>query len=505
MMKFVVFLFTFIFCFNLFAQTLEDVISIKVIDHGLPPLTKAWKASDLEEYFNSNFVTGDIPNHEKVYQIEKVASLPNGAQVAFKPVLEGDKTYVRIAMTADAFSDPVAVGLAGRYARSLNGTIFASTHSWIEAVTNARMQSKTAMWSLAELKLSTLNDPDEMFGYVDRELLGEQCDLDKFNKYLNESVSPSLKNEFKQIEVAAKNAMKEQKAKYEARKVIFDELDKSSDQLKDLIAKNDRKGVAKLIETYLPWEHMEPVEVKYWKDWLETVRNPLPLEKRTFVLRGLDNGQAFFNDANKAFLMPPVIINNQGTYNRRLRSLTTMLDKNISLNPNHEYLDNPKSMKKISRSSRLTNQLLNHSQDPMGSPHISFTKSSSVANQFSGNGKVAVFAIDPRLITPNLMSGFEHEIELIASMVVFPDENIGLISELDKVDYPDRVNHVDQELKKILESNFGAAKAKTIYAKEFGELNKLSTRESFQIESRKIFFERLDGISASNCSVHISP
>jgi hypothetical protein len=482
-----------------FAQTLEDIVSIKVNPHSLSPMQKKWKVKELEEYFNS-------ANTAKVFQIEKVTSLPNGAQVSFKPVLEGDKTYIRISVTAEALSDPVAMSLTSRYVHAMSGSIFVSHQSWIEAVTNARMQSKTALWSLAEMKMGVAAGASYPYAYLDSDILGDQFEVEKLYSYFDQSYSPEIKNDFKQLELDAKKVMKEQKAKFDSRKTIFDELDKSSNQFKDLIAKNDRHGVAKLIETYLPWEHMEPVEVKYWKDWLEAVRNPLPIEKRTLVLRGLDNGQAFFNDGNKAFLMPPVIIKNQGTYNRRLRSLTTMLEKSISLNPNHVYAENPKQMKNISRSSRLTNQLLNHSQDPLGSPHMSFTKSSSIANQFADSGKVGVFAIDPRLITPNLMSGFEDEIELIASMVVFPDENIGLIKDLDKIDdYSQRVFQVDKELQEILKQNFGTDKGEKIYLKEFGEHNKFATKESFLIESRKIFFERLNDISASNCSVYLSP
>src|SRR5690606_63425 len=137
----------------------------------------------------------------------------------------------------------------------------------------------------------------------------------------------------------------------------------------------------------------------------------LPVEERMLMFRGLDGGQWFLNAKGQTFLLPPVIIKNQGTYNRRLRSLTTMLEKNISLNSGIFNADKGITQT-ISRSSRISNQLSNHASDPMGSPHMSFTKAAQTAKGF-GSGKVGLFAIDPRLITPNALSGFANEIELI--------------------------------------------------------------------------------------------
>ena len=46
------------------------------------------------------------------------------------------------------------------------------------------------------------------------------------------------------------------------------------EKLNDLILKNDRRGVRKMIDAYLPWSLMSSSESRAWKIWLEAIENP---------------------------------------------------------------------------------------------------------------------------------------------------------------------------------------------------------------------------------------
>ena len=484
-----------VFSLGAIAQDLEDLLSFKAhaLDADYPKfsLTQAKLQKFLDESLSTNY--GEM---KTVFKVEKVNSLPNGALYSMKPVLDGKNTYIRIAVTNAGLKSAGASMEFCNYAVAMTSK-FKNSLGWMETITNARMGSNISLHSLAELRLHAISDLQYNFYISD--LIEEAGTL---TQLLKENHAPKLEADFKDLEKLARDDLKTKKAKFEARKVIFDELDTSSNQFKDLIAKNDRKGVAKLVESYLPWEYMEPVEVKYWTEWLDAVRNPIPMEERMFMYRGLDKGQSFINDAGKAYLMPPVIIKNQGTYNRRLRSLTTMLDKSISENPQLRYSGHKSATKIMSRSSRVANQLENHASDPMGSPHMSFTKDISTAQTF-GEGKIGVFAIDPRLITPNAMSGFQSEVELLASLAVFPDESLGIIDSGTNYSYVSE-EELSKKAKAMIEEHLGSAKAAKIWKREFSDKNPLFGQESFPTEARLNYIDWLQEATKASCSHHLS-
>lgn len=491
-MKKIILLFIFLLAsFELYAQTLEDILSFKAhsIDAEMNVSTTVTK---LDKYLNTYMGTVKFSKAAKVYKVEKVASLPKNALISVKPVLEGGQSYIRVSITAEGLKSAGALAEVGRYLQGIQEN-YGNPLQWYEAVTNARMGSQNSLHALSEMRLLSIRDGGG--NYSGSEIFGD-IDEQKLNAHFKGTYLEEFQEQHKQIEKLAKSEIKTQTENFNLRKQAFDELDNSSKQLKDLVAKNDRAGVAKLIDAYLPWEHMEPIEVNYWKEWLETVKNPVPVHKRIFAYRGLDSGQFFVNDSGKTFLLPPVIIKNQGTYNRRLRSLTTMLDKSISKNSG--IWINDKSKKIISRSSRITNQLLAHASDPMGSPHMSFTKSADIASAF-GSGKIGVFALDPRLVTPNAMSGFIGEIELIASMAVFPDETIDVIESegLSKVQIQNRA-------KEIVKQHLGDTKGEEVFAREFGAVNPLASTEKFTLESKKDYLDWLGDATKTSCTYQFS-
>lgn len=104
---------------------------------------------------------------------------------------------------------------------------------------------------------------------------------------------------------------------------------------------------------------------------------------------------------------------NQGTWNRRLRSLTAMYEKFMGTNM--------EGSSEYTSATRITNMFKKHSMDPKGSPFLSYTPKFAVANQF-GSLKNTAYFLDPRLLYFNMTSGYTHEIEFLLPVASFPDD-----------------------------------------------------------------------------------
>ena len=104
---------------------------------------------------------------------------------------------------------------------------------------------------------------------------------------------------------------------------------------------------------------------------------------------------------------------NQGTWNRRLRSLTAMNKKFIGtdLNGNSDY----------TRAARITTMFSKHSKEPKGSPFLSYTPKFQIATNFGAARNTAYF-IDPRMMYFNYASGYAGEIEFYLPIASFPDD-----------------------------------------------------------------------------------
>jgi hypothetical protein len=146
----------------------------------------------------------------------------------------------------------------------------------------------------------------------------------------------------------------------------------------------------------------------------------------------------------KVFFMSTVLVKNQGSWNRRLRSLETMEDKTI----NKIFNSN-----QFSISAQITTMFKNHSVDPMGSPFLSLSPNPDVAAQF-GSHRSGIFLIDPRLLNFNFTSGFESEKEFLLPLATFPDEIIAL---WDKSAYPNITWHefIPQKVDEFISTKFG--------------------------------------------------
>lgn len=268
------------------------------------------------------------------------------------------------------------------------------------------------------------------------------------------------------------------------RKSVLDALDKAPEakQFRTLIAKGDREGAGAILRKYLPWEEMAPFEKNFWETYIEVIEKPVPLEQRVLIYRGLDEdfihrgivkGKELTEkeaiNQNKAFIMSSGMVKNQGSWNRRLRSLEAMNGKFIgTVNGEDEY----------AQVARISTMFKRHSEEPKGSPFLSYTPKFGIAENFGGE-RVSAYLFDPRLLNFNYASGFESEIEYLVPLTTFPDELVG-IADINLL--PDNMRYarrefLDTQLEKLVASEYGEAKKKDIVQKI-----KKNTYEFFKTE-----------------------
>jgi hypothetical protein len=304
-----------------------------------------------------------------------------------------------------------------------------SVHALSELISNARLGSPSAKARWTNIQSLVLKEA-ELNGYI----------ADRLNvsiNYLSE-IQNELTLELPKLEAAAiKHSRNQQRAidQWRSESGALEKLEAMQEKFDDLILKNDRKGVRKLLETYLPWAVMEPVETNAWKIWLDAIEKPDPANM-TVAFRGLKydtdkiqrkrtlNGEIFG-------FMSTVLTKNQGSYTRRLRSLSTNRVKNGDIGLAEKKSSIP--------SIKITDQMTSHAQDPKASSFISFTYNPDVAFRFMGQDKnkevkgqkvyipyggLLVVKIDTRRMVPNVSSMYSGEIELLAPLIVFPDEVI---------------------------------------------------------------------------------
>lgn len=300
----------------------------------------------------------------------------------------------------------------------------------------------------------------------------------------------------------AKSVGRERKIAEKARKDILSEIDRAgeADQLKRLVSQGKREEVAQLLEKYLPREQMAPFELKFWNQMLEAIRKPLPLKDRVLVFRGIDEDMIYgaINEAgkelskeeavasSKGFMMSSMMTKNQGTWNRRLRSLQTMNDKFLGQH-------NATKSSEWTKNFRISTFFKQHSRNPQGSPFLSFTPKIGVATQF-GHKRAAAYLVDPRALLANTTTSYTGEFEFLTSLVTFPDELVDIYDvELHgQLDNDGRKMRFLSKTKELLDDDASYDRIKKVFDhfNNFSDVAQLETnvqKESFFSKITSIF------------------
>ncbi|UOF01982.1 hypothetical protein [Bdellovibrio reynosensis] len=304
-----------------------------------------------------------------------------------------------------------------------------SPHAIAELLTNVQMGSVTAKARWVQLQVELLKSTSLKPQFIQ--------DLGVSSNIVAE-IRAELETQLPALEAEATKLAKKQQKELDSWKKETQALDKyeaMEEKLNDLILKNDRKGVRKMLEAYLPWALMEPVEANTWKMWLDAIENPSK-DKTTVAFRGVSYDTDKIQRRQTAHgevygFMSTVLTKNQGNYTRRLRSLVTNREKN----GDHGF----ELFGSKFRSGKMTDQMTQHARDPVASSFLSFTYDPGVAYGFIGKDKVKIVGdervvspgggllavkMDSRRLVPNLPSMYGTEIELLAPLIIFPDEII---------------------------------------------------------------------------------
>lgn len=284
--------------------------------------------------------------------------------------------------------------------------------SHIEVLKNAQAGSPVAQEYVARLELVNLNN---------LYLASDMPQFDLFKSQLEIEKQKAADKATAMHEIAKKYIVAQQKKidRWREETQVLEKYESMDEKLNDLILNNDRKGVADMLRAYLPWAVMEPVEAKTWQLWIEAIEKPNK-SKTTIAFRGIDYATDKVQRKKTATgesigLMSTVLTKNQGSYTRRLRSLSVNRLKNGSADGSPNI--------------RMTTQILRHTSDPVASNFLSFSYSPGEAAQFSGRDKpngesgggfIAV-KVDSRRFRPNLFT-IGGEAELLVPLIIFPDE-----------------------------------------------------------------------------------
>ncbi|NOT79605.1 MAG: hypothetical protein HOP07_11485 [Bacteriovoracaceae bacterium] len=443
---------------NAYLDTIMSVRAVETKNLGKESENKK-EAKEILDSFTSEAHASQVA---KRYEFVETKSLPDG--ILFKLELDVDpknsNLIYRIYHAPGAFKDRTASAAITDFTLTLiNSNVFGTPFSAFETYYNARHGDPIATNNLLSIRMT-----GPTYTYTEKLALLEGPDFKKSLDSLQQ-IKVKLASEIKQLKT-------KRKAEDAKRKIGLDTLDKApvGKQFRDLIAKGDRKGTADLLQKYLPWEDMAPFETKFWRNYISIITKPVPLEQRVLIYRGLNDdyiNRAYVNgkiltekeaiEQDKAFVMSSGMVKNQGSWNRRLRTLEAMNGKVIgTINGETEF----------SETARISTMFLNHSANPMGSPYISFSPNLNIANGF-GSDKVSSYLIDPRLLNFNYASTFVEEVEYLLPISTFPDE---LVAILDRevhpmLEYDQRQAWLDKKLEKLIAKEYGEAKKAAVLLK----------------------------------------
>lgn len=350
-------------------------------------------------------------------RMTKVESLSGGSLAQIVPVLDDaeSKLIIEIKITDKGLKSPVVVFEEMVHLEQIVGQSFRHPYEWAETVANAKAGSLRSIEKLARMEVEAATVGLTHMGNQ-AAMFEDGTNTSNVQDYAKERLAHA-QSRYTPVAKEARAEARKAQAAWKALRPVFDGLEKQGAKFNDLVMNNDRAGVRKMLETYLPWDLMEPSEKNAWKTWLEAIEHP-DLENRKVVFRGMDDyGVLQKAKSSDVGILSTVLMKNQGNYTRRLRSLTTLRDRfsvmYASKTPMPDVKNNPS----------LLVAMINHANDPLGSPFLSVSDN-RVAGNFGKKERVALLVDEKRLV-PNAMAfAYGTELERLIPVVVFPDEVI---------------------------------------------------------------------------------
>ncbi|MBK24993.1 MAG: hypothetical protein CME70_13430 [Halobacteriovorax sp.] len=379
-------------------------------------------ADELQEQINTK-VLGYSSNRIVKVRVEEHSNLDFSDNIELAPeVTEDGEFTIIMRVTSEGLKNAVGIIEAASILKAIhNRSVLNAPLELFEILYNAEEDHAISKDVLNKINLHALNNPVQ--------LSTEFMELSTFEKVKEKLLTTRMTALKKRISKWSKKVSELKKAQRVAEKKRKNYLKaqgfdkKSSYQIDTAIKANDRDGAVELLDTYLPWEQYSPFETKMYGIMLGAMAEPVAAKYRVLMFRGIGDDRVYTGDNGEAFQLPPVLVKNQGTFNRRLRSLQTMHNKYISQNRSTSKTDN-------TQASRISTMLHNHMIQPKGSPFRSLTPDIRVARSF-GPKKILSFVFDPRVIIPNFMSTYKNELEFLVPFATFPDEHAGTIEKAD--------------------------------------------------------------------------
>lgn len=267
---------------------------------------------------------------------------------------------------------------------------------------------------------------------------------DSMMKSFQDKFDLKQKRQSEALNIQAKQVYKEQNQKYKDGAAEREQVVQTK-SLPEMVKANDREGVAQAMEKMLPWALMEPTEVTFWKDFVDAIRKP-NYANAPILFRGMDQNeklQAVTDSSGKVIgggLFSKRLTAGSGSHLFKLKGLPATFES-FGTSGAGETRVSP-----LNTPHTLTKMMLNHAMNPNGSPFISLTYDLSIAFNFgtgtffdskgaknvekakaaflnsNASGGVITVRMDPRRLITNSISPFKNELEILASLLIFPDE-----------------------------------------------------------------------------------
>jgi len=432
--------------------------SLNLLPSTMDQMSLQWSVHPLAKK-NPYFLLDALIQLKEVYNIENIESLETTAAKGHPD--NPDLTYYKQSLT----SLGPALGLPEfRDFHPVHGT--QTPAEFIEMQTNAAAGSVFAQRRLAEMEnekfnllktalrsflpIKNLQESTQKKDLIEFAAskgvhLTPATPLEELLKRFQEQMDQKNQERLERLNALAKATYSQQIQQYRDEAPARNKIVQTA-SLAEMVKANDREGVARVMEKLLPWAFMEPTETYFWSEFVDSIRHP-NYKNAPILFRGMDSEEKLqgLYEANGTLvgggLFSKSLAADPGFQLFKLKNLPETFE---TFGTHGVYKS--KRTRPLARPHTLTKMMVNHAINPEGSPFISLTYDLRTAYVFSKGknltvdsadelekkrqaylkssqaGGVATIRVDPRRLLVNSLSLHDAELEVLASMLIFPDE-----------------------------------------------------------------------------------